>query len=70
MGELLRRFWTPVLLSAELPEADGTPKKIAGAAGWAKRSVPTTSVMIAEGWWARRKSAFAHPTAESVQLPR
>src|SRR6187401_1696146 len=28
MGELLRRFWLPVLLSAELPEADGTPKKI------------------------------------------
>ena len=30
MGELLRRFWMPVLLSAELPEADGTPKKIVG----------------------------------------
>ncbi len=28
MGELLRRFWMPVLLSEELPEADGTPKKI------------------------------------------
>src|SRR5438045_9377038 len=28
MGELLRRFWMPVLLSAELPEADGPPKKI------------------------------------------
>ena len=28
MGELLRRFWIPVLLSAELPEADGEPKKI------------------------------------------
>jgi phthalate 4,5-dioxygenase oxygenase subunit len=28
MGELLRRFWLPVLLSEELPEADGTPKKI------------------------------------------
>ena len=28
MGELLRRFWLPVLLSAELPEADGPPKKI------------------------------------------
>src|SRR5947207_5772826 len=28
MGELLRRFWIPVLLSEELPEADGTPKKI------------------------------------------
>src|SRR5437870_5042307 len=28
MGELLRRFWMPVLLSAELPEPDGTPKKI------------------------------------------
>ena len=23
MGELLRRFWLPVLLSEELPEADG-----------------------------------------------
>ncbi|BAR56671.1 putative dioxygenase [Bradyrhizobium diazoefficiens] len=28
MGELLRRFWIPVLLSKELPEADGEPKKI------------------------------------------
>ena len=28
MGELLRRFWLPVLLSQELPEADGAPKKI------------------------------------------
>ena len=28
MGELLRRFWMPVLLSEELPEADGEPKKI------------------------------------------
>ena len=32
MGELLRRFWIPVLLSAELPETDGTPKKIVVAA--------------------------------------
>src|ERR1700723_3338906 len=28
MGDLLRRFWLPVLLSEELPEADGPPKKI------------------------------------------
>src|SRR6202046_274246 len=28
MGALLRRFWLPVLLSAELPDADGPPKKI------------------------------------------
>src|SRR3954451_10061653 len=28
MGELLLGFWLPGLLSAELPEADGTPKKI------------------------------------------
>ena len=28
MGELLRRFWLPVLLSQELPEADGPPKKL------------------------------------------
>ena len=28
MGELLRRFWLPVLLSEELPEPDGAPKKI------------------------------------------
>jgi len=28
MGELLRRFWLPVLLSEELPEADGPPKKL------------------------------------------
>jgi phenylpropionate dioxygenase-like ring-hydroxylating dioxygenase large terminal subunit len=28
MGELLRRFWIPVLLSEELMEPDGEPKKI------------------------------------------
>ena len=28
MGELLRRFWQPALLSAELPERDGPPRKI------------------------------------------
>src|SRR6266576_970469 len=28
MGELLRRFWMPALLSEELPERDGPPKKI------------------------------------------
>ena len=28
MGELLRRFWLPALLCAELPEPDGPPKKI------------------------------------------
>ena len=28
MGDLLRRFWLPVLLSEELPDADGPPKKI------------------------------------------
>jgi len=28
MGELLRRFWIPVLLSEELPEPDCPPKKI------------------------------------------
>jgi phenylpropionate dioxygenase-like ring-hydroxylating dioxygenase large terminal subunit len=28
MGELLRRFWMPALLSVELPERDGPPKKI------------------------------------------
>ena len=28
MGELLRRFWMPALLSDELPERDGPPRKI------------------------------------------
>jgi phthalate 4,5-dioxygenase oxygenase subunit len=28
MGELLRRFWLPALLSQELPEPDGEPRKI------------------------------------------
>lgn len=28
MGELLRRFWIPVALAEEVPEPDGTPKKI------------------------------------------
>ena len=27
MGDLFRRFWLPVLLSRELPEADGPPKR-------------------------------------------
>ena len=27
MGELLRRFWLPALLSEELPEPDCPPKK-------------------------------------------
>src|SRR5712672_3672006 len=30
--------------------------------GWAKRSVPT-ALRFALHWWARRKRAFAHPTA-------
>lgn len=28
MGTYLRRFWTPVLLSSELPEPDGDPVKV------------------------------------------
>jgi phthalate 4,5-dioxygenase oxygenase subunit len=28
MGKLLRRFWMPALLSSELPERDGPPKKL------------------------------------------
>jgi phenylpropionate dioxygenase-like ring-hydroxylating dioxygenase large terminal subunit len=28
MGELLRRYWTPALLSRELPEADGAPARV------------------------------------------
>ena len=28
MGDLFRRFWQPVLLSAELPECDGPPVRI------------------------------------------
>ena len=28
MGDLMRRFWMPALLSEELPERDGPPKKI------------------------------------------
>jgi len=28
MGELLRRFWHPALLSSELPEPDGPPRKL------------------------------------------
>ena len=28
MGELMRRYWQPVLLSTELPENDGAPKRI------------------------------------------
>ncbi len=28
MGELIRRFWIPVLLSEEVPEPDGAPKQV------------------------------------------
>ena len=28
MGDYLRRFWTPVLLSSELPQSEGAPKKL------------------------------------------
>ena len=28
MGELIRRFWLPAILSEEVPEPDGEPKKI------------------------------------------
>jgi len=28
MGDLLRRFWMPALLSEELPERDCSPRKI------------------------------------------
>ncbi|HEY3886871.1 MAG TPA: Rieske 2Fe-2S domain-containing protein, partial [Vicinamibacterales bacterium] len=28
MGELFRRFWTPVMLASELPEADGAPVRV------------------------------------------
>jgi phthalate 4,5-dioxygenase oxygenase subunit len=28
MGELIRRFWLPALLSSELPEPDGTPVRV------------------------------------------
>jgi len=28
MGELMRRYWQPILLSTELPENDGAPKRV------------------------------------------
>src|SRR5476651_531307 len=28
MGELFRRFWTPVMLASELPSADGPPARV------------------------------------------
>ena len=28
MGELFRRFWMPVLLARELPDADGQPVRV------------------------------------------
>src|SRR5262245_43500207 len=28
MGDYFRRFWQPVLLSRELPEPDGAPKRV------------------------------------------
>src|SRR6478736_3640823 len=50
------------------------------AVGWAKArsDVPTSSNVTVETWWARRKNAFAHPTAaqrmdsakRSSNLPR
>ncbi|HEY7064881.1 MAG TPA: phthalate 4,5-dioxygenase, partial [Chloroflexota bacterium] len=28
MGQLMRRYWVPALLSEELPEADGRPVRV------------------------------------------
>src|SRR5712691_8421489 len=28
IGNLLRRYWTPALLSTEIPDADGTPVRV------------------------------------------
>src|SRR3954467_9402142 len=28
MGDLIRRYWIPALLSSELPEADGVPVRV------------------------------------------
>jgi hypothetical protein len=33
--------------------------------GWAKRSVPT-NFLLGKKWWARRKSAFAHPSVTGL----
>src|SRR5438046_539132 len=35
---------------------------VIGIVGWVKRSVPTIPDDAVDGWWARRKCAFAHPT--------
>ncbi len=45
MGELLRRFWLPVLQSEELAEADGPPKRNAASAAsiTAGNSTPTAA---------------------------
>jgi hypothetical protein len=36
MGELLRRYWTPACLTAEVPESGGAPTRVG------RRSVPST----------------------------
>ena len=28
MGNLMRRYWVPVMLSGELPESDGDPMRV------------------------------------------
>lgn len=49
MGELLRRFWIPGLLSEELPEPDGEPKKITVLiAGFVGRPGNKSGIVAAE----------------------
>jgi len=63
MGELLRRFWLPVLLSAELPEADCPPKKIVvtGEGLLAFRDSRGVVGVIASTLSAPRRQSLARP---------
>ena len=64
MGELLRRFWLPVLLSEELPEADGPPKKIVvmGEELLAFRDIPRRG--------RRDRSILSAPRRQSLARPQ
>jgi phenylpropionate dioxygenase-like ring-hydroxylating dioxygenase large terminal subunit len=46
MGELLRRFWIPVLLSAELPEPTAPERR---SSSWARNCSPSATAAASVG---------------------
>ena len=63
MGQFFRRFWQPVALSRQLPEADGAPH--ARHASWARIWSPFATRAAGSGW-SRRTARIAAPTCISA----